>query len=473
MKTLDLAKVLTFAVRRVNGGARGTLTAADIARLPANARAQIEKQIGQPVESFFDRTKRDDQAPKSKKAAGAKSGRGRKLPLADRIGKWVLSTKIRRMLNPDGRLDNFFGIDRKSRRKRRARRQAKHQLKADKNLAIARYHSAVARNLNSGKLQPGQTWWMVQSKTDDSAWKPDSEFAKEKDAERHAEALRLSGRKAAISKLVVTAKKTVRATKPRLWNSNGKGSTRTANMHPLEILSHAGIIGTSAIALHDRFKKKGARKGNLGLIDAAASLQAAEFLEKELGGGKKRRRNTPSTDDLYREFQGRDPQGKVTEVLTLAGTPKNVSELGPLIDIELERFNEPLTFVPAHKHVNGDPRCCDRAALKNPQAFLSQARIGNMRRLYVGHLKALNVEGRNGNGGRAINLGRANAISYWAQKDHLTNGNGKPKMEPYRHPCGDRGGKKPDIYLVPIGDGRYLVDIRGGDYTVGPWGIDN
>lgn len=214
---------------------------------------------------------------------------------------------------------------------------------------------------------------------------------------------------------------------------------RETNMHPLDLLAKGttGVLGF--LEIHKRLKPGQKRK-------AAAKRQPAG----------KRRKNTASTTKLYREFQGRDPQGRVLSLHTPQGTPKDVSLIGPLIELRLKnRPTEPIKFGPS-----------DRAALRNPQAYLGQAQRGGHRRLYIGLVKPY---GRLKNGApidRAINLGEVASIAYWASKPHLLD---HDRMVPWEHKCGDRGGRLPNLWLRPSG----LLDIRYGDYTIRAEGIDN
>jgi hypothetical protein len=192
---------------------------------------------------------------------------------------------------------------------------------------------------------------------------------------------------------------------------------------------------------------------------AVAATWAGEKLKKkkkpERAENKGRRRNhTASTARLFREFHGHNPSGKVLNLLTPPGTPKDVSLDGPIMEIRLEN-GKSVKFAAS-----------DRAALHRPKAFMGHAQRGASKRIYVGLIEPY---GRRENGepiNRSTNYGEIKEIAYWCAKPHLT---GHNRSVPWEHKFGDRGGRKPNLFLLPNG----CIDIRGGDYTVVSGGIDN
>jgi hypothetical protein len=220
-----------------------------------------------------------------------------------------------------------------------------------------------------------------------------------------------------------------------------------------------GVAGDQfRLRLGRKLAKKVARKPNLTI-----NVRETKIITKG-----KRKRNTASTDRLYKEFQGREPNGTVKEYLGPNGIPKDASLLGPIVDIEFADgphrrliFNERLAN--ASRSLS---QAQMRTAYNRPRAVLAQAQVGGRRRLYV----LLREPQRLPNGEsvtRPVKLGECKAVTYVARKDHLYGPGSGHVM--HRHAYGDRGGNRPSLFINAAG----MLDHRGGDYTVRAEGIDN
>lgn len=147
---------------------------------------------------------------------------------------------------------------------------------------------------------------------------------------------------------------------------------------------------------------------------------------------------------LYREFLGREPNGKVRKLFTPAGSPADVAVIGAIEELGV-----------------GSRR------LEFPRgALLGQSERGGHRRLYIGLVEPYRAI----NGSEAIKrdhaLGEATYVDYWASKPHIESDN---KLRLYRHYFGEEGGRKPRTVLTRNG----CIKLVGGDYKTEKRGIVN
>jgi hypothetical protein len=249
------------------------------------------------------------------------------------------------------------------------------------------------------------------------------------------------------------------------------GDIKKNPMHPLEVGSHLATIIMGAHTARELVRKPAKQrrptprqagkrlaqhrhhpKRKNGLIDAAAGLQAAEFLDKEIGGAlKKRKKNagssrppSPSVARIYSEFRGKENSGRVLNTYTPAGSPKDAAVLG--------RINHVLL---------ADGR---KVIFRRNPALLLGAQRGNSRRLYIG-LKRPFAMPNGVKNGAAFNYGEVKEVDYNADKPHLYK---TPVVIRFYHQLGEEGGKRPQLILQ-----NGVLALRGGDYTIAREGIRN
>lgn len=149
-----------------------------------------------------------------------------------------------------------------------------------------------------------------------------------------------------------------------------------------------------------------------------------------------------SVTKIRKEFAGQS-QGKSDEWITPSDTPKDVAQLGKLVEIKIIGRKPTLKF-------NNNP------------AMLGAYSNGGRRRMVIGLKKNYAVQ--NPEQGDVV-LGEVRHVVYRCAKPHL----GHDKVVPFIHKMGEEGGKRPVLIFTKEG----LLKLRGGDYTIKPEGIRN
>jgi hypothetical protein len=313
------------------------------------------------------------------------------------------------------------------------------------------------------------------------------------------------------------------------------------NLHPLEVGSNLAMIlgGLDHLrGMMARSKKKkratkkksnspraktsaksSHKKPNLGIIDLAANLQAAQFLNEQLNKkGKKRntktvtRRSTkangrkaassrrtpnvtsrrgkksataakpnPNDGRIFQEFTG-SPSTKVTNGFHAhKSEPKNVDMLGSLTEIKLNNLNSGpiLRFPIGVKTQNGKRTLVfskalidERGKTINPKrvhylanpSLLCAKELGNGQRRLVIASKQPFVLANGGHENRVRPYGVVVQVSYRAPKPHLYDGD--TRAHEHFHNLGEEGGRQPTLKL----DNGWLR-LHGGDYKIRSEGI--
>lgn len=341
-----------------------------------------------------------------------------------------------------GRKRNLFGIGTVRKAVKKRRRRAARIATAKAGIANAKAALAKARARNRGS----------------SKAKPKVRQTNSVDEQLRNLAERIVDLTVELQQKHVPAKmKQMRAQRRKLRGEYNKlaithaGEGRKGNPGILEALAASTNIALGSLALHDRFKRKPKR---LRKKNSAKSKVVRAKNKAKAASSRRSPNHTRSTKRLYKEFHGHDPKGKVLNLYTPPGTPKDVSFDGPVIEIRLENGRS-VKFAET-----------DRGALRSPKAYMGHAQRGASKRIYIGLKQPF---GSNENGeaiARSANHGPITAIAYWCAKPHL---NGHSRMVPWEHKFGDRGGRLPNLILDRTG----TIRVRGGDYSVESGGIDN
>lgn len=210
------------------------------------------------------------------------------------------------------------------------------------------------------------------------------------------------------------------------------------SQHQIKVSKHWRAGGASqwqraaAAGQHDLFEHGIRKRGN------GKGLTKRQAINRN---SKKRRNSEASATELYRMFQGREPN-KITSVKGDSSMPSHVSELGWLSELVLE-----------------DGRKISLRAADGVK--LAGAKVNGKDRLFiVGNYEAERPAGVHG----PIQVDRVRYVTYVTHKDHI--GDGKTYF--FEHEHGEEGGSRPMLTIDGESGKLHLV---GGSYYITESGI--
>ena len=192
-----------------------------------------------------------------------------------------------------------------------------------------------------------------------------------------------------------------------------------------------------------------------GLIEVAAGLQAANYLEKELRSATSKRKNpdngnTPALRAIHEDFLGRRNTGRVMNLFTPPGSPKKAGAMAK--------------FTAVHVVLKRNGRTVVQPFAKG-SAWIGGVQNGDWRRMVIG-LKQPFAMPNGLDPDKPYDYGEVVRIEYLARKPHLY---GKDSPEyPFFHEMGEEGGKRPHLILQ-----NGCLAFRGGGYGIKREGIRN
>lgn len=253
-------------------------------------------------------------------------------------------------------------------------------------------------------------------------------------------------------------------------------------------------------------------KSNPGLVDLAANLQAADFVQKYIGGGKRRRNNPVDWNNIARfNFTFAIPGGAWLEdasgnrnwfawdaIDTHMGTAwrkrqlqKQGSFTGTWIDVDNSIARKPIKRNPSIKALSqtfqgkANGHVSEYKAANSAPSDL--ARIGKLVFLKLSGGKQTRVPGgmvavdskgklwltakrapvftKKAKPGTMLDFGPVDQICYETAKAHIESG----RTTEYVHKFGEDGGKRPHLLV----DAEGMPILRGGDYQIKSEGIVN
>lgn len=357
---------------------------------------------------------------------------------------------------------NFLGLGKKGKK----RRGAKRKLKADVLEAKARYLRAIGNP--SGKGSKKIEAWRVEGQKAKAIqfWISERTSINDvlKAARRH----------------MLTATGNQKVDNWAIVGHSDKPSTALPNpMHPLEVGSHLiGImVGAKALAGHrpKKARRPSATTAGKRLAERKhGSVRGkTKIVKRKIKNGKgspKSKIQSPKRNhgEIFEEFTGRPSTQVTTGYLAAPGSPKNVDQLGDVLQLTIEDpKGKPVTIgIAAHgteRRING------RVIRLNPGAIKLCATQRNGKRRFVVGIRGedrAQLLKRYPHARGAFRYGPVAEVVYQARKPHLHNGDSRKHT--YYHILGEEGGRRPTLLQV-----NGFPELKYGNYEIRAEGIRN